>query len=216
MFCATMSGRCLPTHCVLPADAQRENQGLDRVKFIQDIKAVFFDQKFAPAGACKDDTLLHLPSWGVNKKGSMTKEELENFFMNHFAKLFPSKADLPGNKAGCCPDRQRPMSCKSGNACQASFYGHVVVVPLNHIAANHGPSVWFVSEKTLNCSGNTAWDSQEVMHCMSASGKNTGLLMFGSALRNGVELRDATRTSPFLQIKLRTSGRKPEQTHSLV
>jgi hypothetical protein len=75
-------------------NAQLENQGLDRVKFIQDVKAVFFDQKFAP-GAYNNDALSYPPSWGMNEKGSMNKEELENFFMNHFAKLFPSKADLP-------------------------------------------------------------------------------------------------------------------------
>jgi hypothetical protein len=40
----------------------------------------------------------------MNEKGSMTKEELENYFMNHFAKLFPDKADLPGYRVAVLID----------------------------------------------------------------------------------------------------------------
>jgi hypothetical protein len=29
----------------------------------------------------------------MNKKGSMNKEELDNYFMNNFVKLWPDKAD---------------------------------------------------------------------------------------------------------------------------
>jgi hypothetical protein len=49
MLGVTMSGRHLTAHfVVLPTDAQVEKQGLDGVNFIQDMKAVLFDQKRMP------------------------------------------------------------------------------------------------------------------------------------------------------------------------
>jgi hypothetical protein len=34
----------------------------------------------------------------MNEKGSMNKEELDNYFMNNFVKLWPDKADTPGKR----------------------------------------------------------------------------------------------------------------------
>ena len=41
---------------------------------------------------------------GMNEKGSMTKDELDNFFMDCFGKLWPDKADIPGKRVGCLID----------------------------------------------------------------------------------------------------------------
>jgi hypothetical protein len=213
MFGATMSGRYLPTHFVLPTDAQLENQGLDGVKFIQDMKAVFFDQRFAP-GAYDDNALSHLPSWGMNEKGSMNKEELENFFMNHFAKLFPSKANLPGKRIAVLIDGG-PGRTNLEMLAKLRLMGILLFPsgPPNTTALLQIMDQLFGLFKTVfGQNFELLWEyrlglpESHALH--ERIGKNDiGLLMFGGMLPNGVELGDATNIA-FSANRIKSEWRK--------
>jgi hypothetical protein len=84
----------------------------------------------------------------MNEKGSTTKEGLENYFMNHFARLFPDKADLPGYSVAVLIDGGLARSHKFGDAHQAVSNGHFIASfrPPKHYctATNHGSTVWSI------------------------------------------------------------------------
>ena len=107
MYGCTMGGWSLPCHFILPTDAKEENQGIG-IEFIENMKSVAFSHLFSPdffADNQSFEEAQQFPiTFGMNEKASMTKEELDNCFMNYFGKLWPDKADVPGLRVGCLID----------------------------------------------------------------------------------------------------------------
>ena len=91
-------GQPIAPHFVLPTEAMLENQQINR-SFILEMKRVAFDILFRPDFLSPDGRVTFFPATiGMNEKGSMNKEELDNYFMNNFIKLWPDKADVPGKR----------------------------------------------------------------------------------------------------------------------
>jgi hypothetical protein len=198
MFGATMSGRAVPLHFVLPMEAQVENQGLHGAEFIEhSMKSVLFDSRFE-AGVWDENAKKNVPSWGMNEKGSMTKEELENHFMNHFARLFPDKADLPGYCVAVLIDGG-PGCTNLEMLAKLRLMGILLFPsgPLNTTALLQILDQPFYLFKTVFLQNfELLWEfrlnlpADDTRH--ERIGKNDiGLLMFGGILPDGTILRDA-------------------------
>ena len=106
MWAVTLGGLALPPHFILPTDAKSDNQSLP-FEFIENMKSVYFDPSDKKMEEMSEEEInkkYFSCTYGMNEKGSMTKEELENYFMNNFSILWPDKADLPGKRICCLID----------------------------------------------------------------------------------------------------------------
>jgi hypothetical protein len=104
MFAVMAGGKALPPHFVLPTEAREENQAIP-IDFIEHMKRVLFDLSNEPNDPNdSNDSKYHSVTYGMNKKGSMNCEELDNYFMNNYAKLWSDKADVPGKRICCLID----------------------------------------------------------------------------------------------------------------
>jgi hypothetical protein len=98
MYGCTMGGQPIAPHFVLPTEAMLENQQINKA-FILQMKRIAFDMLFRPDFLSPEERVTFFPATiGMNEKGSMNKEELDNYFMNNFIKLWPDKADAPGKR----------------------------------------------------------------------------------------------------------------------
>jgi hypothetical protein len=111
MYGCTMGGYATPVHFILPTDAKEENQVIG-IEFIQDMKSVAFSHFVSPdfftdldSDFMAEQEMDFFPiTFGMNEKASMAKEELDNYFMNAFGKLWPGKADVPGKRVAVLID----------------------------------------------------------------------------------------------------------------
>ena len=205
MFGCTASGRAIPLHLVLPTDATSDENMEIPFRMFKDFKRIAFDLRVAPDdyGTANEEVALdECNTYGIsmcmNKKGSMTKEELQKYFLHSFAKLYPDCRDFPGHRVAVLIDGG-PGRTNAEMLAQLRNLG-ILLFPSGLPNTTHVLQVMdqlFGEFKSIYRKNlDLLWHyrlqlSSENKEYQKITRFDIGQLIFGSQLPDGTELQDA-------------------------